>query len=109
MESDAEEDGRPDQVDEEFQGIREMLLELADMVSYNMPLKDHRALAAFKNSLSGARRMHSLIKDKERQFNSTTTPTPATWASENGSVMRIRTRPKKRSDDVLKSIRLLFS
>src|SRR5260221_1353574 len=49
LELDAEDDGKPDQVAEEFQGIREVLLELADMVSYNIPLKDHHALAAFQN------------------------------------------------------------
>ena len=74
-----EEDGEPDQVEEEFQGLREVFLKLADMLSYNMPLKDHCALAAFQNAVSGARRLHGLIKEKERQANSTTTPTPVTW------------------------------
>ena len=99
-----EEDGRPDQVDEEFQGIREMLLELADMVSYNMPLKDCHALAAFENSVSGATRLHGLIKDKERQTNSTTMPTPATWAPQYAGIMPVQTQPNPRIQGVLNDI-----
>ena len=96
-----EEDGKPGLVEEEF-------LEVADMLSYNMPLKDPHALATFQSSASGVKRLHSLIKDKERQTNSTTTPTPATWASQNGSVMHVVTRPNGRIRGVLNDIQSLF-
>ena len=97
-----EEDGKPGLVEEEF-------LEVADMLSYNMLLKDCCALATFQSSASGVKRLHGLIKDKERQTNSTTTPTPVTWAPQNGSVMHVVTRPNGRIRGVLNDIQSLFS
>ena len=105
LELDTEEDGKPDPVEEGSQGLREVLLEVVDMLSYNKPLKDRRALAVFQSSVSGVKRLHSLIKDKERRTNSTTTPTPVTWAPQYAGVMPVQTRPNPRIQRVLNDIR----